>query len=195
MCRRFVLVVALAALLLLLGHVPATTAGKPQVMTFEELVKRADFVGLVECEASDVLVARYKVIQSWRGPKAGEHITIRSDIYYFAKGGVAMGVPLCGQRYLFTATRAHQEEKPAGSFPGKHGPLGWRQIPVDFQIGFYQGRWHDPDGIRFREAKQFVLNVPQGPAPPRQPKPDPAWQAPKLPAPSKEQLATWRAQL
>jgi hypothetical protein len=194
MFRHFVVVVALAALLLVLGHAPFTTAGKPKPMTFEELVRRADFVGLVECEASGVLIAKYKVIASWRGPKAGERLTIRSDLYYFAKGGVAMGLPLCGQRYLFAAARA-REEKSASPPRAKHGPLGWRQIPVDFQVGWAYGRWHDPDGTRFREAKQFVRNEPEVPAPPRKPKPDPVWQAPKMPAPSRAQLAAWREQL
>jgi hypothetical protein len=195
MPRRFVVVAALAALLLLLGHTPSTTAGKPAQMTFEELVRRADFVGLVECEASGVLVAKYKVIASWRGPKAGERLTIGSDVYYFAKGRVAMGLPLCGQRYLFAAARARDDEKSKSPSRAKHGPLSWRQIPVDFQVGWAYGRWHDPEGTRFQQAKQFVRKEPEAPAPPRQPKPDPVWQAPKLPAPPRAQLAAWRAQL
>jgi hypothetical protein len=195
MFRRFGLVVVLAALLLVVGHVPPTTAGKPKLLTFEELVRRADFVGLVECEAADVLNAKYKVIASWRGPKAGERLIIRRDVYYPVKGAVAMGMQLCGQRYLFTAARPRDVDN-LGALPkAKHGPLGWRQIPVDFQTGWSSGRWHDPDGTRFQEAKQFVPNAPEAPALPRKLKPDPVWQAPKLPAPPKEQLAAWRDQL
>jgi hypothetical protein len=194
MFRRFLVVVALTALLLFLGGVPSATAGKPSQLTFEELVRRADFVGLVECETSGVFVAKYKVISSWRGPRAGERLTIRSDLYYFAKGRVAMGLPLSGQRYFFTAVRARAEE-PQRSRLSKHGPLGWRQIPADFEIGWYQGRWHDPEGKWFQKAKAIVGDKPAAAAPPRKPKPDPVWQAPKLPAPPKAQLAAWRNEL
>ena len=52
-------------------------------LVFEELVLGADFVGVVECEQAGGIVAAYKVIESWKGPKPGTPITIRVAVNYW----------------------------------------------------------------------------------------------------------------
>ena len=42
-------------------------------MTWEQLVTTADFVGIVECQVAGGIVAKYKVMESWKGkPEANE---------------------------------------------------------------------------------------------------------------------------
>ena len=45
--------------------------------TFEELVEGADLVGIVECTQAGGIVARYRVVETWKGRDPGKEITIR----------------------------------------------------------------------------------------------------------------------
>ena len=58
---------------LALAAVAAATTIDP--LTFEELVRDAHFIGIVECETAGAIVARYRVIESWKGPEAGTKLT------------------------------------------------------------------------------------------------------------------------
>jgi hypothetical protein len=49
------------------GRAAATTIDP---LLFEELVLGADFVGIVECDQAGGIVARYRVIESWKCPIA-----------------------------------------------------------------------------------------------------------------------------
>ena len=57
----------LAAFALLCPWSASATTVVP--LLFEELVLGADFVGIVECEQAGGIVAAYKVVESWKGPK------------------------------------------------------------------------------------------------------------------------------
>ncbi len=79
-------------------------------MTFEELVLGADFVGIVECDRAGGVVAGYSVLESWKGPRAGTHITIRVAVNYWEP---QFPITLCGERYFVTAF--------------KQAPFPWRE--------------------------------------------------------------------
>ena len=40
-------------------------------LTWEELVAGADCLGVVECDTAGGIVAKYRVIDSWKGPENG----------------------------------------------------------------------------------------------------------------------------
>jgi hypothetical protein len=78
----------------------SATATTIEPLLFEELVLRADFVGIVECEQAGGIVATYRVIESWMGPKPGSRITIRVAVNYWEP---QFPIALCGERYYVTA--------------------------------------------------------------------------------------------
>ena len=61
-------VVSFCVVLVLLGW-PGSSAGLTFVdpMTWEQLILKADFVGVVQCEVAGGIVARYKVLETWKG--------------------------------------------------------------------------------------------------------------------------------
>jgi hypothetical protein len=129
---------------------------------FEQLVTRADFVGIVECEEAGGIVARYKVIESWKGPKAGERLTIRMATNYW---GQQFDIALCGERFLVTAYR-QPPDRIASWTVGGDVPLWWREIPVDYQLPLLQGRWHDTGSPAFAKtckAARDLLPIEQPP--------------------------------
>src|SRR3954454_2184044 len=69
-------------------------------LLFEELVLGADFVGVVECDRAGGVVASYTVVESWKGPRPGTRVAIRTAVNYW---GPQFPVALCGRRYFVTA--------------------------------------------------------------------------------------------
>ena len=105
-------------------------------MTFEELVLGADFVGIVECNRAGGIVAGYSVLESWKGPRPGTHITVRVAVNYWEP---QFPITLCGERYFMTAfKRAPFRVKSTTS--GEPVPLWWRNIPADYSLPLFQGR-------------------------------------------------------
>ena len=105
-------------------------------LLFEELVLRADFVGIVECEQAGGIVATYRVIESWKGPKAGTRITIRVAVNYWEP---QFPIALCGERYYVTAFK-EAPFRMMSTTSGGPVPLWWRTIPADFGLPLFQGR-------------------------------------------------------
>lgn len=105
-------------------------------LLFEELVLRADFVGIVECEQAGGIVASYQVIESWKGPRAGSRISIRVAINYWEP---QFPIALCGQRYFVTAYKEDPTRLNSISFGGPV-PLWWRRVPADYCLPLFQGR-------------------------------------------------------
>jgi hypothetical protein len=104
-------------------------------LLFEELVLGADFVGIVECEQAGGIVAAYKVIESWKGPKPGTRMTIRVAVNYWEP---QFPIALCGERYFVTA----YEEAPNRMMSTTSGgpvPLWWRTIPAEYSLPLFQG--------------------------------------------------------
>jgi hypothetical protein len=105
-------------------------------LLFEELVLGADFVGIVECEQAGGIVAAYKVIESWKGPKPGTRISIRVAINYWEP---QFPIALCGERYYVTAYK-EAPFRMMSTTSGGPVPLWWRKIPAEYNLPLFQGR-------------------------------------------------------
>ena len=105
-------------------------------LLFEELVLGADFVGIVECEQAGGIVAAYKVIESWKGPKPGTRITIRVAVNYWEP---QFPITLCGERYYVTAYKK-APFRMMSTTSGGPVPLWWRNIPAEYSLPLFQGR-------------------------------------------------------
>lgn len=164
-----------------------TVEAKIAPIPLAEQVAKADFVGIVECGTAGAIVARYKVIESCRGAKAGEFINIRTFVRY---PGPQFRISLCEERYLALALRVAPGTE--YSKPGSPIPLSWRHIPADYEIPYGQGPYLDgPDLMkRYEEAKKLVAAQPK--AEPIRPKLDKelAWTIPAKPTAA--QLDAWR---
>jgi hypothetical protein len=129
-------------------------------LLFEELVLGADFVGIVECEQAGGIVAAYKVIESWKGPKPGTRITIRVAVNYWEP---QFPIALCGERYFVTAYK-EAPFRMMSTTAGGPVPLWWRDIPSDYGLPLFQGRKLLPPGEengaefqKTRKAAQALL--------------------------------------
>ncbi len=114
----------------------STSATTIDPLLFEELVLRADFVGVVECEQAGGIVAAYKVIESWKGPKPGTRIAIRVAVNYWEP---QFPIALCGERYYVTAYK-EAPFRMMSTTSGGPVPLWWRNIPSEYGLPLFQGR-------------------------------------------------------
>lgn len=105
-------------------------------LPWELMFLQADMVAEVQCVTAGGIVARYKVLRSWRGPAAGSQVKIRVAVNYWEP---QFPVALCGQRYLVAAYRS-----PPGTMvsttTGGGVPLWWRDIRADYRLPLFQGR-------------------------------------------------------
>jgi hypothetical protein len=120
--------------LALTGSTASATTIDP--LLFEELVLGADFVGIVECEQAGGIVAAYRVIESWKGPKPGTRINIRVAVNYWEP---QFPITLCGERYFVTAFK-EPPSRVMSTTSGGPVPLWWRKIPADYGLPLFQGR-------------------------------------------------------
>jgi hypothetical protein len=104
-------------------------------LTFEERIVGADFVGIVECEQAGGIVAKYKVIVSLKGPKAGNLISLRVAVNYWEP---QFPIALCGQRFFVTAYKV-APSRIISTTSGGGVPLWWRRIPADYRLPLFQG--------------------------------------------------------
>jgi hypothetical protein len=132
--------VALFSLVALFSFVvllPATAWARIDPYTWEELVLKADLVGVVECVTAGGDVARFKVMESWKGPPAGTELNLRTTRdHYWEQFSIA----LCGERWLVTAF--HRPGERIGirwDIFSLAGPLSWREIPSDYFLPVSQG--------------------------------------------------------
>ncbi|MBA4191106.1 MAG: hypothetical protein C0467_24235 [Planctomycetaceae bacterium] len=130
---RALLCGVVAVSLLWPGYAAATTIDP---LLFEELVLGADFVGVVECDQAGGIVASYKVIESWKGPKAGTRVMIRTAVNYWEP---QFPIALCGERYFVTAYK-EPPSRVVSTTSGAGVPLWWRDIPADYRLPLFQGR-------------------------------------------------------
>jgi hypothetical protein len=121
-------------LLLLVGAttVPATTIDP---LTWQELVVGSDFLGVIECEVAGGIVAKYKVVDSWKGPANGEVVSLRIAVDAW---GPQFPIALCGERLLVAAYKSPPSTMMSTTSYGPI-PLWWRQIPADFETPLFQG--------------------------------------------------------
>jgi hypothetical protein len=124
------------ALLLCLHFQPASgTTIDP--LTWEQFASDADFIGIVECETAGGIVARYKVLESWKGAPTGTAFSIRVAVNYWEP---QFPIALIGEQYLVAAFRSNAPSRIMSTTVGSHVPLWWRNIPADYSLPLFQGR-------------------------------------------------------
>lgn len=99
--------------------------------TWQERVANADLVGIVECETAGGIVARYRVVEPWKGPKVGTSLSIRAGLNYW---GQQFPIALCGQRFYVTAYKENVPSHLLSTSVGGAVPLWWRRIPADYEV-------------------------------------------------------------
>src|SRR6185503_18890286 len=116
---------------------PCITSATTYVLQpWQALVATADLVGVIECVTAAEVVARYRVVESWKGPPAGTEVLVRG----FTSGWEpTLPIALCGDRLLVAAwnPRSNHGQISYGSVSGGSGeavPAWWRQERPDFVI-------------------------------------------------------------
>ena len=100
-------------------------------LLWEQLVERADFVGVIECEVAGGIVAKYKVVDAWKGGTNGDNLSFYITPNEF---GPRYPIVLCGTRVLVAGTRVQAGEKLARRPSMFSLPLWWREIPADYKL-------------------------------------------------------------
>ena len=180
--------IGLAVIVMLLA-LPRQGDAKIAPIPLPERVAKADFIGILECVTAGETVAKYKVIESCRGAKAGTEIYLRTFIRFT---GPQFHAHLCGERVIAIAPRAGPQEQ--FNRMGSSLPLGWRRLHADYELPYGQGPIPlnaDTQQV-YADAKKLALAKPKEeyklPGPDR----EPVWQAPAGPKPSDAQLDAWR---
>ena len=109
--------------LLVQGKILATSVILP---TWEHLAATSEFIGLVECVTAGGIVARHRVIESWKGAEVGIEMNISQNADAF---GPQFPISLVGEKFLvFADTTSSYNISSITS--GGGNPLWWRKIPV-----------------------------------------------------------------
>lgn len=110
--------------LLTQGTTLATTYILP---TWEQLATISEFIGLVECVTAGGIVARYRVVDSWKGAEVGTELNISQHVDVFEP---QFPISLVGERFLVFGEKTASYR--ISSFTSGGGvPLWWRKIPTD----------------------------------------------------------------
>jgi hypothetical protein len=136
MYHRFFHLLPFAALILCLHFQPASGT-EIDPLTWEQFTSDADFIGIVECETAGGIVARYRVLESWKGAPAGTAFSIRVAVNYWEP---QFPIALIGERYLVAAFRSKAPTRIMSTTSGSPVPLWWRNIPADYSLPLFQGR-------------------------------------------------------
>jgi hypothetical protein len=122
----------LTGLLLPLSALASSIVPQP----WQPLINNADMVGGIECVTAGEIVARYRVVESWKGPKEGTILTVRgaADIYE-----PTLPIVLYGEQLLVAARKYRPEYRLATSLfiapgPGGSLPPYWRDDRPDYFI-------------------------------------------------------------
>jgi hypothetical protein len=104
-------------------------------LMWQELVIGADFLGIIECEVAGGIVAKYKIVESWKGPPAGNVVSLRVAVNAWEP---QFPIALCGERFLVAAYKSPPSTMMSTTSYGPV-PLWWRRIPADYQTPLFQG--------------------------------------------------------
>src|SRR3989442_8697896 len=85
---------------LLLTFPGIASAGMIVPQPWQVIVEQADLVGIVECVTAGEVVAEYRIVESWRGPKAGTLVTIQGATSIWEP---TLPIALVGDRSLVAA--------------------------------------------------------------------------------------------
>jgi hypothetical protein len=98
--------------------------------SWQSLVADAGFIGIVRCEAAGGIVAKYKVLDSWKGPTAGAHLIISQQVNTWEP---QYPLALVGERYLMVAQNYRGEwSLPSAVDLSSATPLWWRRVHPDY---------------------------------------------------------------
>ncbi|HIJ66353.1 MAG TPA: hypothetical protein HPP77_10430 [Candidatus Hydrogenedentes bacterium] len=107
-------------------------------LTWQELVVGADFVGVVECEVAGSTMAKYRVVESWKGPEVGTEMLVDVDN---GRGWAPSPLVSVGDHNLVTAyatqIRGNTMSWRIGARPVLPRDLCFRP---DYALPTYQGR-------------------------------------------------------
>src|SRR5262245_11837805 len=106
-------------------------------LTWEQFAADADFIGIVECQRAGGIVAKYKVIESWKGAPAGTTLSIRVAVNYWEP---QFPIALVGMQYLVGAFKQDAPSRMMSTTMGSPVPLWWRNLPADYELPLFQGR-------------------------------------------------------
>ena len=138
MKRRITSLITSIALIFIVPPMPFSCATTIDPLLWEQLVISCDFIGIVECHVAGGVVAKYKVIESWKGaPHKDDIISIRVAVNYWEP---QFPIALCGERYLVTAYKAQPPSTMMSTSIGGRVPLWWREVSDDYRLPLFQGR-------------------------------------------------------
>ncbi len=129
-------------------------------LTWEQLVDKADFVGVVECTVAGGIVAKYRVAESLKGsPKPGSELALEIAVNYREP---QFPMVLVGEKY-FVPTFKSPPHAMVSTSSGGPVPLWWRRIPSDYRFPLFQGMYRLADDGRpfelaFDETKYDALD-------------------------------------
>lgn len=136
--RNFRNIIFLAVSLLILQSQTARAAATTiDPLIWEQMALDSAFVGIAECEAAGGIVARYRVVESWKGMPVGTRFNLRVATNYW---GPQFPITLVGERYLITAYASHAPTTMMSTTSGSPVPLWWRNIPAEYSLPLWQGR-------------------------------------------------------
>jgi len=118
-----------------------TAADTVRPYTFEELVRDASFIGVVECEIAGIEVARYRVVEGWKGLAPGSRATIRMLTGNRWDPELEFRIALVGERWVVAAFPPVRLGRFAWHY---ENPLWWRHLPADLEAGRENARVHPP---------------------------------------------------
>jgi hypothetical protein len=107
--------------------------------TWEQLALNADLIGVVECTTAGGIVARYRVLDVWKGTAPDREIAIRTETDYWGEAQYSM--VLCGERRVVFLFEGRAETRMVGMTGRALVPLWWRRIPSDYRLPLFQGVW------------------------------------------------------
>ncbi|MCC6488467.1 MAG: hypothetical protein IT364_13300, partial [Candidatus Hydrogenedentes bacterium] len=80
--------------------------------TWPELVERSDLTGIIECTVAGGIVAKYRVVEAWKGEIPDGEIALLEPPDFW---GPVFPTALVGQRFLVTARKTRG---PSSEYPG-----------------------------------------------------------------------------
>jgi hypothetical protein len=114
----------------------AVSASSIILQPWQPLVDHADLVGVIECVTAGEIVARYRIVESWKGPSEGSLVSVRGPASIYEP---SLPIVLVGQRLVVAAWRFRPEYRLSSGLYLAQGPGGslppfWRDDRPDYFI-------------------------------------------------------------
>lgn len=94
--------------------------------SLQAVVLESDLIGVLECDVAGIMVAKYRVVESWKGPPAGSSVVLGAtpDVH-----GSPYPFALVGERFLVAA----KENRSRWGRTGSLSVLPWGGQPTSFR--------------------------------------------------------------